>query len=593
MPVGCSSSPAPAGPGAGSCSSTSTSWPARASSAAAAGPPVPHPTTPTFTCANLVTATIPCLPVVSALPPRTAPRQDLLRTIAAGTAASTGTAFLRSLTRHVVEALDVEIAFVSEVADGGWERACVLASWGREGFDLPEGYAYDIAGTPCELAADRDVVAIREGTAARFPTDAFVVRGALEGYVAIVAHDGDGRRLGYLGVMSTRALAPGDDELAALSIFASRAGAEIGRRRHEAALQRREDEIAASRARLVSVADDERRQIGRNLHDGVQQRLIVLGHRIELARRMLEKEEPAKAVEHLGHAGDEARAAGAELRELARGLHPAGLAEYGLEPTLAALAERSALPLEIVALPDRRLPEVVEVSVYYLVSEAVSNAVKYAGATRVTVEVVQQPDRVVAEIADDGAGGADPTTGSGLSGLAERVEALGGRLDVISPLGAGTRLRATIPLVPYRTAREPFLEFGHAADGGLGARLIEQVLAGEKTATISLAREWELEGGTPKIGQKLPVMDHHGRRHCTVEVVRIAVMPFGEVDTGSIAEHDPTAPDTARWRERQRAFYDAGREQIGALLGEPEWRLTDAEPLVVLRFKLVSSEDGS
>ena len=165
---------------------------------------------------------------------------------------------------------------------------------------------------------------------------------------------------------------------------------------------------------------------------------------------------------------------------------------------------------------------------------------------------------------------------------------------MISPLGAGTRLRATIPLVPYRTAREPFLEFGHAADGGLGARLIEQVLAGEKTATISLAREWELEGGTPKIGQQLPVMDHHGRRHCTVEVVRIAVMPFGEVDTGSIAEHDPTARRHGRSGASASARSTTrGREQIGALLGEPDWRLTDAEPLVVLRFKLVSSADGS
>ena len=530
---------------------------------------------------------------MSVNPSRTAPpRQDLLRTIAAGTAASTGTAFLRSLVRHVAEALDVEIAFLSEVDPGGWEHARVVASWGRDGVELPEGHAYAIPGTPCELAADRDVVTIPEGTVAAFPTDAFAVRHALEGYVAIVARDASGERLGYLGVMSTRALDPCEDELAALRIFASRAGAELERRRHEAALRRHEDEIAASRARLVSVADEERRQIGRNLHDGVQQRMIVLGHRIELARRMLEKDEPEKAVEHLGHARDEAREAGAELRELARGLHPAGLAEYGLEPTLAALAGRSAIPLEVVALPDRRLPEVIEVSVYYLVSEALSNAVKYAQATGVRVEVVQQPDRVVAEVADDGKGGADPAAGSGLRGLAERVEALSGRLDVISPPGRGTRLRATIPLQPWRTAREPFLEFGHATDGGLGARLIEQVVAGEKTATISLAREWELEGGTPRIGQHLPVMDHHGRRHCMVEVVRIAVMPFGDVDTGSIAEHDPSAASPEEWRERQRAFYDSAREQLGALLGEPDWRLTDAEPLVVLRFKLVSAETG-
>ena len=189
---------------------------------------------------------------------------------------------------------------------------------------------------------------------------------------------GDGARLGYLGVMSSRELDAGEEAIAVLRIFASRAGAEIERRRHEAALRAREREVAASRARMVSIADEERRQIGRNLHDGAQQRMIVLGHRIELARRKLEQD-PEQAAEHLRHASEEARAAGAELRELARGLHPAGLAEYGLEPTLAALAGRSPLPLEVAALPDRRLPEAVEVTIYYLVSEALSNAVKYAG----------------------------------------------------------------------------------------------------------------------------------------------------------------------------------------------------------------------
>jgi uncharacterized protein YhfF len=112
------------------------------------------------------------------------------------------------------------------------------------------------------------------------------------------------------------------------------------------------------------------------------------------------------------------------------------------------------------------------------------------------------------------------------------------------------------------------------------------VLSGEKTASISLAREWELEGGTPKIGQRLPVMDHRGRRHGTVEVVRIAVMPFGEVDAGSVEEHDAgIGPD--EWRAAQRDYYDRCREQVASLLEEPGWRLTDDEPLVVLRFRLV------
>ena len=260
---------------------------------------------------------------------------------------------------------------------------------------------------------------------------------------------------------------------------------------------------------------------------------------------------------------------------------------HGLEPTLAALAGRSPIPLEVAELPDRRLPEAVETTIYYLVSEALSNAVKYAEATRVRVEVAQGPDRVVAEVADDGRGGADAGAGSGLAGLASRIEALGGRLDVVSPRGAGTRLRARIPLAPWRTAREPFLEFGHEDDGGAGAAMIARVLAGEKTASISLAREWELEGGTPKIGQRLPVMDHRGRRHGTVEVVRIAVMPFGEVDAGSVEEHE-SGLTAEEWRAAQRDDYDRCRESVARLLDEPGWRLTDDEPLVVLRFRLLA-----
>jgi signal transduction histidine kinase/uncharacterized protein YhfF len=528
------------------------------------------------------------LPAVSSLPAATSrpAGPDLLRTIAAGTAASVGTAFLRSLVRHVAEALDAEIAFAAEVEPGGWDEAIVLAAHGRDGVELAEGQRFPLRGTPCELAGDSDVVTIPSGTQEAFPRDGFVARHGLDGYLAIVVRGSDGARLGYLGVMAAHPLVAGEEEVAVLRIFAARAGAEIERRRHEAALRAREREVAASRARLVSIADEERRKIGRNLHDGAQQRMIVLGHRIELARRKLEQD-PEQAAEHLRHAGEEARAAGAELRELARGLHPAGLTEYGLEPTLAALAGRSPIPVEVVALPDRRLPEPVETTIYYLVSEALSNAVKYAGASRVLVEVTQDPGRVVAEVADDGTGGADASAGSGLAGLVSRIEALGGTLDVISPAGAGTRLRARIPLAPWRTAREPFLEFGHEDDDGAGAQTIAKVLSGEKTASISLAREWELEGGTPKIGQRLPVIDHRGRRHGTVEVVRIAVMPFGEVDAGSVEEHEAgVGPDA--WREAQRDYYDRCREQVAALLEEPDWRLTDDEPLVVLRFRLAA-----
>jgi len=225
---------------------------------------------------------------------------ELLRTIAAGTAAEVGTAFLRSLVRHVAEALDTEIAFVAEVDPSGWQHATILASFGRDGVELPEGIDYEIPGTPCELAAGQDLVMLPHGARDAFPKDAFVARHGLDGYLAIVLRGADGLRLGYLGVMSSRALAPGEEVLAVLRIFAARAGAEIERRRQEAELRRREDEIAASRARLVSAADEERRQIGRNLHDGAQQRIIVLGHRIALAQRKLEQS-PEEAAEHLRH----------------------------------------------------------------------------------------------------------------------------------------------------------------------------------------------------------------------------------------------------------------------------------------------------
>ena len=395
----------------------------------------------------------------------------------------------------------------------------------------------------------------------------------------------DGRRIGHLAVMSSRRLEPSPETIAVLRIFASRAGAELERRRHEEALRRREAEVAASRMRLVSVADEERRRIGRNLHDGAQQRLIVLGHRLTIAERKLQQDATDEAVEHLRHAAEEARAAGAELRELARGLHPAGLAEYGLEPALKALAARSPIPVEIAALPDRRLPEVIEVSVYYLVSEAIANAVKYAGASgiRVSRRAAARPRgrrgrRRRRRRRRPGA--RDRPEGAGASAL----EALDGRLELESPRGrrhdaCGRRS----PSRPTARRASPSSSSATPAD-------IAKVLSGEKTASISLAREWELEGGTPAIGRVLAVRDVEGRRHGAVEVVRVSVMPFRELDAGSVQDQDPDAPSHEMWLQRRREFYAGCREQIAELLGEPGWRLRDDEPMVVLRYRLVADE---
>jgi signal transduction histidine kinase len=229
-----------------------------------------------------------------------------------------------------------------------------------------------------------------------------------------------------------------DDDIAALRIFASRAAAELERRQQAAALQR-------SRAHVIEAADDERRRVGRNLHDGAQQRLVSLALALRLARERLADGE-GEAAELLERAAEELTLALEELRELARGIHPAVLSERGLEPALEGVAARASLPVELTALPGERLPEGVEAAAYYVVCEALVNVDRYADASRATVSIAQVDDRLVIEVADDGVGGADASKGSGLRGLADRVEALDGRLEVVSEPGGGTRLRAEIPL---------------------------------------------------------------------------------------------------------------------------------------------------
>ncbi len=191
-----------------------------------------------------------------------------------------------------------------------------------------------------------------------------------------------------------------------------------------------------------------------------------------------------------------------------------------------------------------------------------------------------------AEVADDGVGGASESAGSGLHGLSDRLAALGGRLEVESAPGAGTRLRAAIPLAPWRDEREPFIEFGYEGDGGAGERSIAQVVAGSKTVSVSLAREWDLEGGPPRIGQMLPIVDCNGRRRATVEVTRVAVLPFGQIGADVVSAETAGGATLDEWLASHRAFYAGCRDEIALLLGEPGWRLTDAEPMVVTSFRL-------
>jgi PAS domain S-box-containing protein len=213
--------------------------------------------------------------------------------------------------------------------------------------------------------------------------------------------------------------------------------------------KRAEDELRRSRSRLVDAADAERRRLERNLHDGAQQRLVSLSLALRLAESKL-RADPEAASAILGGAGEELAHALQELRELARGLHPAILSDRGLAAALEMLAERASAPVELEVGLDERLPDPVEVAIFYVVSESLANIAKHADATAVTVRVGLVGDAVVVEVADDGLGGADEREGSGLRGLSDRVESLDGRLVVASPVGGGTRVVATLPLPRVR-----------------------------------------------------------------------------------------------------------------------------------------------
>ncbi len=205
-----------------------------------------------------------------------------------------------------------------------------------------------------------------------------------------------------------------------------------------------EEELRQSRARIVTAGDEARRRLERNLHDGAQQRLVSLSLSLRLARSQFQRD-PASADAILEAAGEELAQALEELRELARGIHPAILTDRGLQPALEALANRSSMPVELEQVPEQPLPAPVEAAAYYVVAESLTNVAKYANAKHATVRVVQDNGSAVIEVEDDGIGGADAAAGSGLRGLADRVEALDGELTVDSPPGAGTRVRAVIP----------------------------------------------------------------------------------------------------------------------------------------------------
>jgi signal transduction histidine kinase len=234
-----------------------------------------------------------------------------------------------------------------------------------------------------------------------------------------------------------------DEERQLLEAVGAAAGMSLENARLHAELRARVEELRGSRARVIEAGQKERQRLERNLHDGAQQRLIALSLRLSLLERRLVAEPEAR--EELDAARREIALSLEELRDVARGIHPAVLSGHGLAVAVESLAARARLPVRLTLDVVGRLPERVEVAAYYVVSESLANVAKHAQAGEARVSLEQQPGLLVVEVVDDGVGGADTERGSGLRGLADRVEALGGRLRVWTPLGGGTRVQAEIP----------------------------------------------------------------------------------------------------------------------------------------------------
>jgi signal transduction histidine kinase len=248
----------------------------------------------------------------------------------------------------------------------------------------------------------------------------------------------DGRIWGAVMAWSSGTSLPADSEQR-MSRFTDLVAMAIGNAENRA-------QLAASRARIVTASDEARRKIERDLHDGAQQRIVSLGLELRLAQAGVPDGLPevraalGGIADDLGHLLD-------ELRETARGIHPAMLSEGGLQPALRTLARRAPVPVELDVMTDARFPEPVEVAAYYVVSEALTNAAKHATASRVAVSLASHGGALQLSVHDDGVGGADPNGGSGLIGLRDRVEALGGTIEVESPKGAGTRVVVRLPVM--------------------------------------------------------------------------------------------------------------------------------------------------
>ena len=315
----------------------------------------------------------------------------------------------------------------------------VVAAWSREGDHLPVGSRQTLEGQTASAMVARTCrpARIDSYTGAAGSLAARVRRLGVRSTVGCPITV-EGRLWGLIAINSTQPQPLPADIEARVAGFAELVATAVTNAESRA-------ELAASRARIARSADETRRQIERDLHDGIQQRLVSVALELCATHATVPAELPQLRAE-LTQLADELGAALDELRETSRGIHPAILSEGGLASALKALARRSAIPVELDLHVHARLPEPIEVAAYYAASEALTNAAKHAHASLVHVDVRAGDGRLHLTVGDDGVGGADPAGGSGLVGLSDRMQALGGTLTVHSPAGQGTRLRVELPV---------------------------------------------------------------------------------------------------------------------------------------------------
>jgi signal transduction histidine kinase len=349
-----------------------------------------------------------------------------------------------AVTAEAGRLMSVEYAHLGRCEPGG--AMTIVGAWSRRGGHVPVGSRWSLEGRNVNtLVFETGRPARIDGYADASGPLGVAARGDGVGSGVGTPVIVEGHLWAVMGVYSPAGqLLPADTE-ARLANFTELVATAIANAESRAAL-------AASRARIVAATDETRRRIERDLHDGAQQRLVSLGLDLRAAQATV----PPRLGElegALSSLAEELASVCDELREIAHGIHPAILSEGGLEPALRALRRRSAVPVELDLQAEQRLPEPVEVATYYVVCEGLTNAAKHAHASVVRVELGTRNAILRLAIRDDGIGGADPREGSGLLGLSDRIETLGGTLEITSPVGHGTTLLAEIPLGPLSPAR--------------------------------------------------------------------------------------------------------------------------------------------